>query len=462
MRIVTKPILVVGATGYIANRLIPHLLDHGHRVRAGARSVSKLNSRSWIQHPHLEAIPCDVFDCSSLRKACAGAGAVYYLVHSMNPGQKNFSGADRKAAANITKIAEETKIERIIYLGGLGVEDKTLSHHLRSRREVEEILRSGKAPITVLRAAMIIGAGSASFEILRYLVERLPVMVTPRWVSTRCEPIAVSNVIEYLEKCLSIPATVGETFEIGGGEIVTYLDLMALYAEERKLPRRFVIPVPVLTPRLSSYWIHLVTPIHASLARPLAEGLRNEVITKDERIRTLIPQKLLDLRQAIKRAIDQSEVKPGDPDWAGGTVYEDSRSVTLRASPEKIWNVISKIGQETKWYYADWLWRLRGFFDQLMGGAGMKWHIQKSEPGRELLLLALMKLPGSAVLDFRITPKNAQETELTQTARFIPKGLLGILYWYLVFPFHHIIFSGMLRAIAKNASPPRLCQMRSF
>ena len=308
-------------------------------------------------------------------------------------------------------------------------------------------------------------------------------MITPRWVSTESQPIAIRNVLYYLVGCLRVPETIGQTLDIGGNEILTYRKLMEIYAEEAKLHKRFVIPVPVLTPRLSSYWIHLVTPIHASIARPLAEGLRNKVIVKDIRILGLIPQRLLTAKEAIRLALDENQYYLSEPDagkllrpcewsysddspWAGGLVFEEKRSVSLDLPPAEVWKPISQIGGEMGWYYADWLWKFRGWIDQVLGGVGMRkgrtggplksgntidfWRIERTEPEKELFLVAEMKLPGLALLHFGILQKEDGKTELTQTARFIPRGLAGILYWYLLYPFHHLIFNGMIRGIAKR------------
>jgi uncharacterized protein YbjT (DUF2867 family) len=486
------PVAVLGATGYVGSRLIPRLLDAGYPVRAVARNPDKLRSRSWAGHPRAELVAADVFDRASLTEAVRGCQAVYYLVHSMNPGTRDFAHADRQAAENMAAAAAAGGAQRIIYLGGLGEEGAGLSHHLASRAEVAGILRAGPVPVTVLRAAMIIGSGSASFEILRYLVERLPIIITPRWIDTPCQPIAVRNVLGYLIGCLECQATVGETFDIGQEEVVTYHRLMEIYAEEAGLSRRLIIPVPVLTPRLSSYWIHLVTPVPASLARPLAEGLRNPVFCRDHRIRTLIPQSLIDCRQAIRLAqerLRQQAVEsswsdagrvppaewsnPDDPHWAGGTILEDGRRIVMAASPEEVWSVVVRVGGSTGWYYGDWLWQLRGVLDRLVGGVGLDrgrrnanelqvgdaldfWRVASVERPRRLLLAAEMKLPGQAVLEFRLQQNIEKQTELQQTARFLPRGLWGLLYWYAVLPFHGLVFNGMLRGIAKAVNRPLL------
>ncbi len=304
---INQHILVLGSTGYVGGRLIPHLLEQGYTVRALGRSKEKLLNRDWAQHPNVELCVADVFNIDSLKEALKGCHAAFYLVHSMLPGQKDFQKADAKAAKNMVQAAEETSLKRIIYLSGLGEDQPDLSQHLKSRTEVAKILQQGKVPTTVLRAAMIIGSGSASFEILRYLVDRLPVMITPKWLKTPCQPIAIRNVIEYLVGCLDKEVTAGNCYDIGGSEIVTYRKLMETYAEVNNLPKRIIIPVPVLTPRLSSYWIHLVTPLPSSLARPLAEGLKNPVICKNNTITKIIPQKLLDCKTSIQLALDQLE-----------------------------------------------------------------------------------------------------------------------------------------------------------
>ncbi len=482
-----RPVAVLGATGYIGARLVPRLLEAGWRVRAIGRNPAKLAGRPWASHPRVELMAGDVLEPASLEAALRGCQAAFYLVHSMNPQSADFAAADRRGAENMAAAAAATGVGRIIYLGGLGDDAPQLSHHLRSRREVGEILRRGPVPVTIFRAAMIIGSGSASFEILRYLVERLPVMITPRWIDTPCQPIAVRNVLHYLVACLDCPATVGDTFDIGTEEVVSYRRLMRLYAEEARLPRRRIIPVPILTPRLSSYWIHLVTPVPASLARPLAEGLRNPVLCRDTAIRALLPQALLDCRTAIRLALeklrlqqvesswmDAGRVPPvewsirEDPEWAGGTVFRDDRRMLVEASARQCWPAVVGIGGRTGWYYADWLWHLRGGMDRLLGGPGLGrgrrdpqtvqvgdvldfWRVLAAEPERRLKLVAEMKVPGEAVLELLLTECADGTTEVRQCARFRPCGLLGLLYWYCVLPLHSLVFAGMLRGIARAA-----------
>ena len=480
-----RPVFVAGATGYIGGRLVPRLLDAGYRVRALVRAPEKLQSRPWGEHELMEIVKGDVLDGETLKQALAGCQSAYYLVHSMNPAVGDFARTDRQAAVNMAQAAAAAGLEQIIYLGGLGETSGQLSHHLASRTEVGELLRQGPVPVTILRAAMIIGSGSASFEILRYLVEHLPVMITPRWVDTPCQPIGIRNVLHYLVGCLQVPALRGGTFDIGQPEITSYRELMKIYAEEAGLAKRWIIPVPVLTPRLSSYWIHLVTPVPAAIARPLAEGLSSPVVCRDRRVIELLPQELFDARKAIRLALDrirQQQVEtawtdsgrippaewsiPGDPGWAGGNLFEDARKVILAGSAEEIWPAVSSIGGEVGYYYADWLWRLRGAIDRLCGGVGLRrgrrsskelypgdaidfWRVVAVARPEFLMLSAEMKVPGKAVLLFRLRPLSATSTELQQIARFLPRGLLGLLYWYAVLPFHHFVFNGMLNGIAR-------------
>ncbi len=484
-----KAILVTGATGYVGGRLVPRLLADGYRVKAMGRSLAKLSSRSWARHPGVELIPGDVLDPEALHRAAQGCRVVYYLVHSMISQDKKFAAADRQSAQNLVQAAAHHKLEQIIYLGGLGdLTHPEISEHLRSRHEVADILQSGPVPATVLRAAMILGSGSASFEILRYLVERLPVMLTPKWVRSPCQPISISSVLAYLQGCLANDQTLGQTFDIGDEEVLTYREIIDIYAQEARLPRRWIIPVPVLTPKLSAYWIHLVTPVPAAIAMPLTAGLSVPVVCRDQRIRRIIPIDSPSCRATIRRALkkigDRSVetcwsdtgclVPPewaycGDAAYTGGTIMRCGYRVILAAPPQEVWNPIAKIGGDTGWYYGNLLWRLRGGIDRLVGGIGLRrgrrhpstlrvgdaldfWRVLTVEAPSKLVLLAEMKLPGEALLEFEINPLSKDRTELRILSKFVPRGLGGLLYWYVLYPWHEFIFKGMLTAIARKTT----------
>jgi len=473
-------VLVTGATGYIGGRLVPRLLERGYRVRCLVRSAAKLRARPWSVADGVEVVEGDAGDPAALTRALAGCSAAYYLVHSMVAVGEAYAARDRELAERFGRAAAAAGVGRIVYLGGLGEEGDGLSQHLSSRREVEAALAAGGVPVTTLRAAMIIGSGSASFEILRYLVERLPVMVTPRWVRTPSQPIAVRNVLHYLVAALEEPATAGRALDIGGPDVMTYRELMQEMAAALGLRRRLIIGVPVLTPRLSSLWIQFITPLSHRIARPLAEGLRNPVVCRGDEAARLMPQRLLTVREAIDAALGRvaaGEVEtswldagpvPGDPDWAGGTTFVDRRETTVAAAPATVFAAVCRIGGGHGWYAADLLWRLRGALDRLVGGPGLRrgrrhperigfgdaldfWRVTGIDQDRRLRLRAEMKLPGEAELGFDIEPGAAGGTSLVQVARFKPRGLAGLVYWYAVLPLHGIVFSGMLRGIRREA-----------
>ncbi len=495
----SKPVLVTGASGYIGGRLVYELLDSGFRVRCLVRSPAKLLRHPWATDPRVEIVKGDLAETGSLESGLRGCGAAFYLIHSMVSAGGDYREQDRQMARGFAEAAERSGIERIIYLGGLGETGADLSEHLQSRREVEACLASGSTPVTVFRAAMIIGSGSASFEILRYLVERLPAMITPKWVRTDCQPIGIRNVLHYLVACLDVPETAGRTLDIGSPDVMSYQRIMEVMAEELGLPRRIVVPVPVLSPKLSSLWIHLITPVSSKLARPLADGLRNRVVCRNDDAARLMPQQLLTVREAIRLALRRQRLSdvqtvwssagpiPGDPDWAGGKVFVDERTVTVGAPAESTFRAVVRIGGGNGYYASDWLWKVRGFIDRMVGGPGLRrgrrdpervgygealdfWRVTNVTKNERLSLRAEMKLPGEALLEFRLEPETTGETtddttgnttgntaggrtgtRLTQTARFRPKGLFGLLYWYLVLPLHGIVFSGMLRGIQRTA-----------
>ncbi|MGE3180983.1 MAG: SDR family oxidoreductase [Phycisphaerae bacterium] len=470
-------IFVTGATGYIGGRLVPRLLAEGYRVRCFVRDARKLKERTWASNPLVEIRNGNLDDAESLRDAIRDCGAAYYLVHSMTSAGKHYRDRDRQLAQNFVDAAEKCNVARIIYLGGLGDASDGLSEHLQSRREVEEILASRAPALTVLRAAMIIGSGSASFEILRYLVERLPIMVTPKWVRTKCQPIGVRNVLHYLIACLRVSETTGRTLDIGGPEVMTYEQIMREMERALELRRRWIIPVPVLTPRLSSLWIHLITPLSHRIARPLAEGLRNPVVCRNDDAARLMPQELLTVREAIEAAlgkIQRREVEtawssageiPGDPDWAGGTTFEDARSCTVAAPRSVLFRTFCQLGGKRGYFAGSWLWRVRGWMDRLVGGPGLRrgrrdpleisygesldfWRVTSIDENHHLELRAEMKVPGTAVLRFEANSVSQPDhSELKLIAKFKPKGLWGIVYWYAVLPFHGIVFRGMMNGI---------------
>ncbi|MBU1003425.1 MAG: SDR family oxidoreductase [Proteobacteria bacterium] len=479
-------IAVLGATGYVGGRLVPALLAKGWRVRAVGRSATKLHCRSWGHHEHLEVARADVMDTDALERAFTGCTVVYYLVHSMTSKSGDYADLDRRAAVNMAQAAERAGVQRIIYLGGMTSEDPNLSEHLRSRAEVADLLREGAVPVTVLRAAIILGSGSASFELIRYLVDRLPLMLTPKWVRTESQPISIRDVLGYLAGCLEHPETAGQKYDIGGPFIETYDNLFQIYAEEAGLRRRWIIPVPLLTPWLSSHWLGLVSPIPVSLAKPLILGLRNRAVCHDYRIREIMPRELVDCRTAIRRALQKVQQQvvdtswtdagplnppewavPGDAPYAGGMVLSDSYRVRLEGCPEQLWDRVAAIGGDTGWYYGNRLWRLRGWIDTLLGGVGLRrgrratkalavgdaldfWRVLDVVPPERLLLQAEMKLPGEALLEFTMTQMGTGHSELTVTAKFLPRGVAGVLYWWGVYPLHGLVFRGMIGNIARN------------
>ncbi len=480
-------VLVTGATGYIGGRLIPELLDAGFRVRALARDPHRLRDRPWAAD--VEVVQGDATDLESLHGALDGVEVAYYLLHSLATGSR-FEALDREMARTFGRAARECGVGRIVYLGGLHPDKEVLSPHLDSRREVGDILLASGVPTTVLEAAVIIGSGSASFEMLRYLTERLPVMVTPRWVDTRIQPIGVRDVLRYLVGSSTMPPEVNRTFDIGGPDVLTYRQMMQRYAAISGLPPRRIVPVPVLTPRLSSHWVQVVTPVPNRVARPLVQSLVHEVVCTEHDIEQYVPSPaagLMTFERAVELALTRvreldvstswsqasvpgiaSDPLPSDPDWAGGSLYVDERSQVVDASPRALWGVIEGIGGQNGWYSWSLGWRLRGLADRFAGGPGLRrgrrnpndlsvgdaldwWRVEEIEDCRLLRLRAEMRLPGLAWLELRVDTDEQERTVFTQRALFHPRGLLGHAYWAAVYPFHGIVFGGMQRNVAVAA-----------
>lgn len=474
-------ILVTGATGYIGGRLVPALLDQGYQVRVMARRLEKLSRRLAAWGEKVEAVEGDIFKPETLEKACEGVDSAFYLIHSMGDSS-DFAKRDREGASNFAKACESAGVGRILYLGGLGAKGEELSKHLRSRQETGEALRCTSVPITELRAAIIVGSGSASFEIMRDLVRKLPFMVAPRWVDSKCEPIAIRQVLAYLTACLTDDRTIGETLEIGGGRVMTYKEILEVCGQIVTGRKPAILTVPVLTPRLSSYWLNLVTSVPISVARPLVEGLRNDVVCTDHRIREWIDVPELSFEDAVRLALDRERDGTRLTRWTdAGTPYydrqpraeakhfDDKRCRHCDAPPAALFAVVKRIGAKNGWYYGDWLWQLRGALDVLVGGPGFRrgrpdpsdihvgdpvdfWRVEAFEEGRLLELKAEMRVPGVAKLRFEVLPdKDGKGSYLKQTARYWPEGAWGRTYWYAVMPAHFFVFEGMARNICHRA-----------
>jgi uncharacterized protein YbjT (DUF2867 family) len=470
-------VLIAGATGYVGSRLVEALERSGWSLRCLARRPEFLKPRVA---PGTEVVKGDVFDPASLRAAMEGVDAAYYLVHSMASGDR-FEARDRDGAHTFAAAAREQGVRRMIYLGGLGA-GKALSTHLASRQEVGQILRESGVPTIEFRASIIIGSGSLSFEMVRALVEKLPAMITPRWVSTPAQPIAIEDVIAYLLAALDIELEGSDVFEIGGADRVSYMGIMREYARQRGL-RRMMIPVPLLTPWLSSLWLGLVTPIYARVGRRLIEGVRNETVVRSDAAQKAFEVKPRGIAEAIGEAIgnedqemaqtrwsDALSSRPQEQSWGGekfGSRLVDSSSLHVPVEPSKAFRPLERIGGTTGWYYANWLWQLRGLMDLVFGGVGMRrgrrdpdrllpgdtvdcWRVEALEGDRLLRLFSEMKLPGRAWLQFEVDGDGSSST-IRQTAIFDPVGLMGLVYWYGLYPIHRAIYRGMLRGIAKAA-----------
>lgn len=474
-------VLLTGATGYVGGRLLKKLEALGVATRCLARRPEHLRDRIG---PSVEVVVGDVMDSSSLTSALAGIHTAYYLVHSMGSAG-SFEDQDRLGAQNVAQAARTTGVQRIVYLGGLGDEQEALSPHLRSRHEVGDILRASGVPVIEFRASIVLGSGSLSFELIRSLVERLPVMIMPRWVRVPAQPIAINDVMSYLIAALDLPLSGSRTYEIGGADKVTYADLMKEYARQRGL-KRWLIPVPVLTPYLSSLWLGLVTPLFARIGRKLIESIRHPTIVQDPAALTEFLIRPIGVRRAIANALRNEDQELTETRWSdalssSGTASSwfgvqfgprlvDSRTVTVEASAAEAFAPVQRIGGNKGWYCANWLWRLRGALDLLVGGVGLRrgrrdpeslrvgdtvdcWRVEALEPNRHLRLAAEMKVPGRAWLEFEVTESDGKST-IRQTAIFDPLGLLGRVYWYVVYPLHQYVFAGMLRGIARDVGKP--------
>jgi uncharacterized protein YbjT (DUF2867 family) len=468
-------ILLTGATGYVGGRLLPALEAAGHTVRCLTRRPEVLRH----DHPARDVVQGDVLDRASLDAAMRGVDTAYYLVHSMG-ATGSFEEADREGARNFAAAAKAAGVSRIIYLGGLGREEEDLSPHLRSRQEVGRLLRESGIPVLEFRASIVIGAGSLSFEMIRSLVERLPFMITPKWVRVPAQPIAIDDLLGYLIAALDLPASEYRVYEIGGADQVSYAEIMKIYARLRGRRLR-MLAVPVLTPYVSSLWLGLITPLYARVGRKLIESIVHTTVVHDDAALRTFAVRPMGVEEAVKRALGLAPGEPVvsrwtdavssarmPPNWDGvkfGTRLSDARSITVSATPSAVFKCIERIGGDTGWYAWNWLWDLRGVLDLLTGGVGMRrgrpspemlrvgdtldfWRVESIEPGRRLCLAAEMRLPGRAWLEFEVVPQ-ANATLIRQTATFDPEGVLGKAYWYAISPLHHLVFGGMLRGIAR-------------
>jgi uncharacterized protein YbjT (DUF2867 family) len=479
-------VLVTGATGYVGGRLVPKLVEQGHSVRVLAREPHRLEGVPW--HDDVEIIQGDLQVRADVARAVSDVDVLYYLVHSMSSAG-DFEVVERRVATLVAEEAKAAHVKRIVYLGGLHPEGK-LSRHLGSRKEVGDILLASGVPTIALQAGVIIGSGSASFEMIRHLTEILPAMPAPKWVRNHIQPIAVRDVLHYLVKSAELAPEVNRAFDIGGPDVFRYYELMNGYAQEAGLKERLILALPVLTPWLASQWVNLVTPIPRSLAVPIIESLLHDAVMKNHDIDEVIPppaEGLIGYRKSVELALVRmrsgevetswrntevigapSDPLPSDPEWAGHTVYTDSREVTVDAPSEELWKVVESIGGDNGWYSLPVAWAARGLLDKLVGGVGLRrgrrdpnrlvtgdaldfWRVEKIQRGSFLRLRAEMKLPGLAWLEFTVTPVSEEHSTLTQRAIFFPQGLGGRLYWAAVTPLHGIVFAGMAKSMGKAA-----------
>ncbi|TXK52611.1 SDR family oxidoreductase [Pontibacter qinzhouensis] len=470
-------ILLTGANGYIGKRVLPLLLEQGHEVVCCVRDKNRFPTEGIFSHENITLVEIDFLKEPVWQEALQQIDVAYYLIHSMSDNSPHFEKLEEQSARHFVELVNQTEAQQIIYLGGI-INDETLSKHLASRKKVEEVLRSGSVPVTALKAGIIVGSGSSSFEIIRDLTEKLPVMITPKWLKTRTQPIAIRNVLEYLVGVLLQPQTYGQSYDIGGPDVLTYKQMLLQFAKVREL-KRFIFTVPVMTPRLSSYWLYFVTSTSYKLATNLVNSMKVEVVAKPNNLNQLVNVKLLTYKQAVELAfqkIDQNSVVSSWKDslissYRGSSLVEhihvptngcffDKRLKIITTEEEQVLQNIWSIGGKRGWYYGNWLWSIRGFMDKMVGGVGLRrgrtnpntihsgdtldfWRVLVADKQtKRLLLYAEMKLPGEAWLEFKIIEK-AGGRFLQQTATFRPKGLLGRLYWYAVLPFHHFVFNGM-------------------
>jgi uncharacterized protein YbjT (DUF2867 family) len=484
--------LVTGVTGYVGGRLVTELVDRGTHVRVLTRSAERIRTCPWFSD--VEIVEGDANDRRTLACALAGVDTAYYLIHAMGKGRR-FVRRDRRTATRFARAAENAGVGRIVYLGGI-IPDVPgrLSPHLRSRKEVGQIFLDADVPTVALRAAVIVGSGSTSFEMLRYLTERLPVMTTPQWVRSRIQPIAIRDVLWYLAECPRLPPETNRAFDIGGPDILTYEEMMRRFAAVEGLRRRWIFPLPVLSPKLSSYWVGLVTPVPSGIARPLVASLRYDMVCREHDIIGQLgepPDGRLGFDVAASLALARirglavalgwsqgadnatavsSEPQATDPEWSGGSMYIDQRSCPVRASRETLWSVIEGIGGDRGWYRTTPVWRLRGLADRLVGGVGTRrgrrdpdrlrvgdrvdwWRVEAREPDRLLRLRAETRMPGRAWLELQIDngTDHGAAPRLVERAVFVPRGLAGHAYWWLIRPFHGLVYGTMLRDVVRTA-----------
>ena len=477
-------VLVTGATGYVGGRLIRELLDHGYRVRVLVRSAQRLQDYPWKDQ--VEVIEGDAADSEKISLALKDIDLAYYLIHALMV-EKDFEQAEIELARSFGNAAKNNKVKRIIYLGGMISQDEKLSPHMSARAETGDILRNSGVPTIELRAGVVIGSGSASFEMLRHLTERLPFMITPKWLLNKIQPIAIRDVLRYLVGSATLDSSINRDFDIGGPEVFTYLEMMQVYASVAGLSRRIIIPLPVLTPRLASGWIGLVTPVPVTLAKRLVASLKHDVVARDNDIRELIPPAesgLTDFRTAVSLALKRvkdldvetrwtnasvpgtpSEPLPTDPDWAGGSLYVDKRQYHSKDSIQAVWARVESIGGANGYSTATWAWELRGLMDRMIGGVGLRrgrrdpntlmegealdfWRVEEIQRPHLLRLRAEMKLPGLAWLEFQLYEQENDETLVVQQAYYHPQGLFGHAYWLAVSFMHGFVFPSMAKKIA--------------